>query len=118
MVLDHVRSADPVIVALERFIGANLQRQLSGAQMAHATATSPRTLARKLEQSLGTTPLHFAALAYGTGGPLARDHAPQGGRRRCRGGLGGCRSVSARNRGVSPRAPLTAATGLSAPGPS
>jgi len=46
--------------ALERFIGANLQRQLSVDQMAHATATSPRTLARKLEHSLGTTPLHFA----------------------------------------------------------
>jgi len=60
MVLDHLRSADPVVSALERFIAANLQRQLSVEEMARATATSPRTLARKLEQALGTTPLHFA----------------------------------------------------------
>jgi transcriptional regulator GlxA family with amidase domain len=60
MVLDHLRSADPVISALERFIGSNLRRQLGVPEMARATATSPRTLARKLEQALGTTPLRFA----------------------------------------------------------
>lgn len=60
MVLDHLRSADPLIAALERFITANLHRQLSLEQMARATASSARTLARKLEHALGTTPLHFA----------------------------------------------------------
>ncbi|MCY1075909.1 GlxA family transcriptional regulator [Archangium lansingense] len=60
MVMEHLRSADPVIRALERFIGSNLERQLTVPQMARATATSPRTLARKLEKALGTTPLRFA----------------------------------------------------------
>ena len=59
MVMEHLRSADPVIRALERFIASNLHRQLTVAQMARATATSPRTLARKLEKALGTTPLRF-----------------------------------------------------------
>ena len=60
MVLEHLRSADPVVQALERFIGANLSRQLTVPQMARATATSPRSLARKLDQALGISPLHFA----------------------------------------------------------
>lgn len=60
MVMEHLRSADPVIQALERFIGSNIHRQLTVKQMARATATSPRTLARKIEQALGTTPLRFA----------------------------------------------------------
>jgi transcriptional regulator GlxA family with amidase domain len=60
MVMDHLRSTDPVIQVLERFILSNLQRQLTVPQMARATATSPRTLARKIEKTLGTTPLRFA----------------------------------------------------------
>jgi transcriptional regulator GlxA family with amidase domain len=60
MVMEHLRSADPTVRALERFIGSNLTRQLSIAQMARATGTSARTLARKLEQTLGTSPLRFA----------------------------------------------------------
>jgi transcriptional regulator GlxA family with amidase domain len=60
MVMEHLRSADPVIRALERFIGSNIERQLTVPQMARATATSPRTLARKLERALSTTPLRFA----------------------------------------------------------
>jgi transcriptional regulator GlxA family with amidase domain len=60
MVLDHLRSADPVIRALERFIGSNIERQVTLKQMARATATSPRTLARKVASALGTTPLRFA----------------------------------------------------------
>lgn len=60
MVMEHLRSADPVVRALERFIGTNLDRQLTVPQMARATATSPRTLARKLGHALRTTPLRFA----------------------------------------------------------
>jgi transcriptional regulator GlxA family with amidase domain len=60
MVQDHLRSADPVVQALERFIGSNISRQLTLPQMARATATSPRTLARKLAHALGISPLHFA----------------------------------------------------------
>ncbi|MEY4514433.1 MAG: hypothetical protein RLZZ450_6555 [Pseudomonadota bacterium] len=60
MVLDHLRSATPLVQTLERFIGQNISRQLSVAQMARATATSSRTLARKLDEALGVSPLHFA----------------------------------------------------------
>jgi len=60
MVIDHLRSAEPVLQKLERFINANIQRQLTLEQVARATATSPRTLARRTEQALGTTPLRFA----------------------------------------------------------
>jgi len=60
MVMEHVRSADPVVRTLEWFITSNIQRQLTLEEMARATATSPRTLARKVERALGTTPLRFA----------------------------------------------------------
>ncbi len=60
MVMEHLRSVDPVIQTLERFIASNIDRQLTVPQMARATATSPRTLARKVEKALGTTPLRFA----------------------------------------------------------
>jgi transcriptional regulator GlxA family with amidase domain len=60
MVMDHLRSAEPVVQALERFIGQNISRQLRVSQMARATATSARTLARKLDEALGVSPLHFA----------------------------------------------------------
>ncbi len=60
MVMEHLRSADPVVRALERFITSNVDRQVTLAEMARATATSPRTLARRVEHALGTTPLRFA----------------------------------------------------------
>jgi transcriptional regulator GlxA family with amidase domain len=60
MVLDHLRSSVPVVQALERYIGSNIGRQLSVSKMARATATSPRTLARRLDDALGVSPLHFA----------------------------------------------------------
>lgn len=60
MVRDHVRTADPTVRALERFVVARLDRQTTLAEMARATATSPRTLARRVEGALGTTPLRFA----------------------------------------------------------
>jgi transcriptional regulator GlxA family with amidase domain len=60
MVADHLQSTDAVVRALEHFILANLGRQLSVEEMARATATSPRTLARKLAAALQVTPLAFA----------------------------------------------------------
>jgi transcriptional regulator GlxA family with amidase domain len=60
MVMEHLRSADPVIHALEAYVSANLKRQLTLQQMARATGTSPRTLARRVERALGTTPKRFA----------------------------------------------------------
>ena len=44
---------------LEAFVAANLDRQLSLAELASAAATSPRTLARKLAAGLGMTPRRF-----------------------------------------------------------
>jgi len=61
MVLDHqLQSADPTLRTLEAFIVSKLARQVSVREMARATATSPRTLARRVAQALGTTPLRFA----------------------------------------------------------
>lgn len=59
MVMAHLGSADPVIRALEVFINTNIDRQLTIDEMASATATSPRTLARRVVKALGTTPQQF-----------------------------------------------------------
>lgn len=59
MVLGHLTGADPVLRALEAFIVANLARQVSLDEMARATATSTRTLARKVALGLGTSPQKF-----------------------------------------------------------
>jgi len=55
-VLEHLRSSDPALVALERFIVANVGRQLSLDELARAARTSPRTLARRVRSSLGMSP--------------------------------------------------------------
>lgn len=60
MVLEHLRSADPVVQKLEGFLTKHLTRQVTLEEMAAATLTSPRTLARRLEAALGTTPQRFA----------------------------------------------------------
>jgi transcriptional regulator GlxA family with amidase domain len=60
MVMNHLGSSDPAIRKLERFVASNLERQLTIHEMARATATSPRTLARRVSKALGTTPRHFA----------------------------------------------------------
>ncbi|MNT00448.1 HTH-type transcriptional regulator CdhR [compost metagenome] len=60
MILDHLRTSDPVIRELEAYLTANLSRQVTIQEMAHATATSPRTLARRVKHALGTTPNRFA----------------------------------------------------------
>ena len=60
MVMDHLRSSDPLIRELERFITSNFERQLTIDEMARATATSPRTLARRVALAFGTTPQRFA----------------------------------------------------------
>lgn len=60
LVTQHLRSADPLIRKLEAWITQNLDRRLTACEMAHAVATSPRTLARKVESALGITPHKFA----------------------------------------------------------
>lgn len=60
MVSDHVQSHDAVVSTLEHFIVQNIARQLSIGDMARATATSPRTLARRLGAAMQLTPVAFA----------------------------------------------------------
>lgn len=59
VISQHLRTDDAVVRSLERFVRAHLDRPVTLREMASATATSPRTLARRLEQALGTTPLQF-----------------------------------------------------------
>ncbi|RKG87170.1 helix-turn-helix domain-containing protein [Corallococcus sp. CA049B] len=59
MVMEHLRVSDPALRAVERFITANLGRQLTLAELARAAATSSRTLARRVQAGLGMTPLEF-----------------------------------------------------------
>lgn len=59
MLSAHLASADPIVARLEAFVLANLDRSLGVEVLAAATATSPRTLARKLQATLGTTPHAF-----------------------------------------------------------
>ena len=60
MVTDHLRTFDPMLQALERFVARNVARQLPLRELARAAGTSPRTLARRVERSVGMTPLAFA----------------------------------------------------------
>lgn len=60
LVLDHLRTADPAVRAVEELVAANLARQLSLAELARAAGTSPRTLARRLAAATGLTPQRFA----------------------------------------------------------
>ncbi|QAT87212.1 AraC family transcriptional regulator [Corallococcus coralloides] len=59
MVMEHLRVSDPALRSVERFITANLGRQLTLAELARAAATSSRTLARRVQAGLGMTPLEF-----------------------------------------------------------
>lgn len=59
MVLEHLSTYDPVLRRVEEFVAANLRRQVSLDELAHAAGTSPRTLARRIEASVGLTPLRF-----------------------------------------------------------
>jgi len=59
MVMDHLRSYDPLLRTLEQFVAANIDRQLALDELAHAVSTSPRTLARRVEAGVGMTPQRF-----------------------------------------------------------
>jgi transcriptional regulator GlxA family with amidase domain len=59
MVMEHLRSFDPLLPVLEQFVSANMDRQLSLTELARAAGTSPRTLARRVEAAVGLTPLRF-----------------------------------------------------------
>lgn len=59
MVMEHLHTFDPMLQALEKFITENIERQLPLAELARAVATSPRTLARRLDASIRMTPQRF-----------------------------------------------------------
>lgn len=59
MVMEHLQSFDPLLRTLEEFVTANIDRQLSLVELAHAVGTSPRTLARRVEASVRMTPQGF-----------------------------------------------------------
>jgi transcriptional regulator GlxA family with amidase domain len=56
VVMEHVRVADPALQAIERFIDAHIERQISLDELARVAAVSPRTLARRVHDGLGMTP--------------------------------------------------------------
>jgi len=59
MVMEHLRSVDPSLRALERFITENIGRQLALDELARAARVSPRTLARRVKAGLGMTPIEL-----------------------------------------------------------
>ncbi|MFO0686555.1 MAG: helix-turn-helix domain-containing protein [Sandaracinus sp.] len=59
MVRSQVRTSDPAILAVERAVLGALDETLTIERLAHAAHTSPRTLARRFRDVLGTTPLRF-----------------------------------------------------------
>lgn len=56
MVMEHLRVSDPAVRAAERFASANVGRQITIDELAHAAAVSPRTLARRIRADLGVSP--------------------------------------------------------------
>ncbi len=59
MVMEHLGRSNPVVRKLEQFIHANLHRRLTLRELARATSTSPRTLARNVAAALAITPQRF-----------------------------------------------------------
>jgi transcriptional regulator GlxA family with amidase domain len=57
MIQEHVRSSDPVVVAAERWIDANLAEPISVAALSAKLAVSPKTLARRIEEATGASPV-------------------------------------------------------------
>ena len=57
MVLRDLVREEPLVLAAERWVRGHLHEPLDVTRVAGAVGTSPRTLARRLERSLGTTPL-------------------------------------------------------------
>ena len=56
MIASHLRTDDPSVRAVERFVAQNLARRISLDELARVAKTSPRTLARRLQEALGATP--------------------------------------------------------------
>jgi transcriptional regulator GlxA family with amidase domain len=59
MAIAHFRSSDPLHEKIEKYVLANLGRQITLTELARTTAMSPRTLTRKLAASLAMSPMSF-----------------------------------------------------------
>jgi transcriptional regulator GlxA family with amidase domain len=59
MVLRDLVREEPLVQAAERWVRRHLTDAVSVERLARAVGASPRTLARRLEARLGTTPLGF-----------------------------------------------------------
>jgi transcriptional regulator GlxA family with amidase domain len=59
MVLNQLANDEPAVRAAEAWARRNLSKPMSIAQLARAASLSPRTLARRLEHSLGLSPVAF-----------------------------------------------------------
>jgi len=59
IVTDHLVHADPVVERFERWARASLAREFSLDEAAKAVASSKRTLARRMQAVLGTSPLSY-----------------------------------------------------------
>jgi transcriptional regulator GlxA family with amidase domain len=59
MVLEHLRTSDPALRAVEQHVTANRDRQLTLRELANAASVSPRTLARRTRDGLGISPMEF-----------------------------------------------------------
>jgi transcriptional regulator GlxA family with amidase domain len=59
MILDHVRSHDPLITRAEKWLKTKLCERVSIEEMAAHLAVSPRTLARRFQKSTGSSPSAF-----------------------------------------------------------
>jgi transcriptional regulator GlxA family with amidase domain len=58
-ILNHLRTDDPVILKAEKWIKANLRRNISVDDIAKHAAVSQRTLLRRFKESTGGSPLAF-----------------------------------------------------------
>ena len=59
MASDHLSRRQPEVLKAEAWVRANIGRPLRIAELAAAVAVSPRTLARRFQESLGLSPLGF-----------------------------------------------------------
>lgn len=59
LVLEHLRTTDPVLRAVQQHVQANLHRQLPLDELAGAAAVSPRTLTRRIREHAGVSPTQF-----------------------------------------------------------
>lgn len=59
IITDHLAHADPLVECFDRWARANLDRRFSLEQAAGDLATSKRTLARRLHEVLGKTPVGY-----------------------------------------------------------